>query len=657
LWKKKLMHLPTREASWSESPRRSGALETLAASSTPLATVEVDEEGLPAVELDGVLLNALTEKQSIEFILDELDAGRGGVAITPNVDHIRRCKRDLQFAAIMAESDLVVPDGMPLVWASRLAGTPLPQRVAGSDLISSLSAAAAARGKSIYLLGGTQGTADSAARILQGRNPFLRIAGTACPPLGFDQDTAQIEAIAGKLKLARPDIVFVALGSPKQERLIDQIRPALPHAWWLGVGVSFSFLSGDVRRAPVWMQRNGLEWLHRLSQEPRRLFRRYVIVGLPYAGWMLLTSATTGLSRRLTSRNPNADATPRVRRRPMRSVDVESIEPADQTEAQSKANAGLAVDAIRAELMTISDRAGVSGRAATSLARLRALVLLGGSVRPKPLNVATERNVLDLPLGAKGTILGHWMNGAAELSRRLELDGLPVRLLLDRDSVAPARTADGDGLFQVEWDASDYRGSAGVLSRFADQYEDDDLILVADAGQVLTESLTSLATALKVRGGIVSLLAHGDDTPGGVMLVTCKALRLIPRVGFVDMKEQGLPAIARQYDVRVVTYPRATGLPVRGLSDYVQALRELHRRGPDDQSVGDPLEEDWKPTFALSEAGASVDPTARIHDSIVLAGGVVEAGAVVVRSLVCAGAVVAKVQRVVDQLVTRGKRP
>lgn len=669
LRKKKSMYLRTRDANWGELPSRSGApasdVVSVPAQSDPAVANSADApaasgaepgaDGLPAIELDGVWLHAVTEKQSIEFIMDELEAGRGGVAMTPNVDHIRRCKRDLHFSALLAESDLVVPDGMPLVWASRLAGTPLPQRVAGSDLISSLSAAAAARGKSIYLLGGTQGTADAAARILQGRNPFLRVAGTACPPVGFDLDAAQIESIAANLDVARPDIVFVALGSPKQERLIDSIRHVLPHAWWLGVGVSFSFLSGDVRRAPVWMQRYGLEWLHRLSQEPRRLFKRYVIVGLPFAGLMLLTSATKGINRRLTGHAAAAEATPKPRRRPTR-VEVESIESVNKAEAELKANAALAVAAIRVELMTISDGAGASGRAAAGLARLRALVLLGGSVRPKPLNTATGRNVLDLPLGSKGTILSHWMSGAAELSRRLERDGLPVRLLLDRDSVAPSRSSDGEGLFRVDRDLSDYRGSAGILSRFADQYEDDDLILVAEAGQVLTESLTSLAMALKIKGGVVSLLAHGDGTPSGVMLVTCKALRLIPRVGFVDMKEQGLPAIARQHDVRVVTYPRATGLPVRGLSDYVETLRELHRRGPDDQDLADPLAENWKPTFALSESGANVDPTARVHDSVVLSGGVVEAGAVVVRSLVCDGGVVGKERQVVDQLVAIGDR-
>ncbi len=95
-----------------------------------------------------------------------------------------------------------------------------------------------------------------------------------------------------------PDIVFIALGSPKQENLIQQIRSLLPKAWWLGVGISFSFLSGDVTRAPRWMQRLGIEWLHRLAQDPKRLFHRYVVVGVPFGTNMLLQAAIRGLPRR-----------------------------------------------------------------------------------------------------------------------------------------------------------------------------------------------------------------------------------------------------------------------------------------------------------------------------------------------------------------------
>jgi N-acetylglucosaminyldiphosphoundecaprenol N-acetyl-beta-D-mannosaminyltransferase len=111
----------------------------------------------------------------------------------------------------------------------------------------------------------------------------LKIAGTHCPPPGFEDDEREMGALTDKLRAAQPDIVYVGLGSPKQERLIARLRPLLPQSWWLGVGISFSFLCGQVRRAPPWMQKLGLEWLHRWIQEPGRLGRRYFLEGLPFA--------------------------------------------------------------------------------------------------------------------------------------------------------------------------------------------------------------------------------------------------------------------------------------------------------------------------------------------------------------------------------------
>ncbi|MCL2645700.1 MAG: WecB/TagA/CpsF family glycosyltransferase [Phycisphaerales bacterium] len=238
---------------------------------------------LPTIQLRGAKLHAVTEAQCIGHILDELDAARGGVVITPNLDHLHRLERDASFAALYQHADLIIADGMPLVWASRLQGTPLPQRVAGSTLFIHLSKAAAQRNRTIFLLGGAPSTADRAAAILQGRFPGLTIAGTCCPPMGFERDPATMEKIKSHLLVSRPDIVYVGLGSPKQERLIEQLKNLLPRAWWLGVGISFSFLCGEVRRAPRWMQRCGLEWTHRLWQEPGRLAKRYLIDDLPFA--------------------------------------------------------------------------------------------------------------------------------------------------------------------------------------------------------------------------------------------------------------------------------------------------------------------------------------------------------------------------------------
>jgi len=240
------------------------------------------------IRLRGVDFHVLTVDGSVAQILRGLEEGRGGWVVTINLDHHRRALRDPAYAALCERASLRVADGMLTVFASRLQATPLPGRVAGSDLVPALARAAARCGRSLYLLGGAPGAAESAREVLQARNPGLRIAGVGCPEPGFEQDAAEVERIARALEDAAPDVVLVALGSPKQELLIHRLRERLPRAWWLGVGITLSFLSGDVRRAPLWMQAIGLEWLHRLIQEPRRLARRYLVEGVPFAAGLLL---------------------------------------------------------------------------------------------------------------------------------------------------------------------------------------------------------------------------------------------------------------------------------------------------------------------------------------------------------------------------------
>ncbi len=253
--------------------------------------------GMSSIRLHGLRIDAVTEQQCIEHIVSQANAGCGGWVVTPNLDILRRCAADVTLARLVEHADLVVADGMPLIWASRLQRTMLPQRVAGSTLIRTLSRAAAHHGLRPFLLGGDPGTAQAAASALQQEYPLLRIAGTHCPPIGYERNEREMAIMKRKLRDCQPDIVFVALGFPKQERLIQQLRETLPGAWWLGVGISFSFLAGRVQRAPVLMQRMGLEWLHRLAQEPRRLGRRYLINGLPFACRLLSTSAWQGLRK------------------------------------------------------------------------------------------------------------------------------------------------------------------------------------------------------------------------------------------------------------------------------------------------------------------------------------------------------------------------
>lgn len=235
-------------------------------------------------ELCGLEFSAITEDECVERVISRAAQGVGGWVVTPNVDILRQCSEDEELRALVAGADEIVADGMPLIWASRLQRTPLPERVAGSHLISSLSAAAARAGLSVFLLGGgTETTAMAAAAYLRQRHEGLVVAGTFFPEFGFERSPERVREIHDALVAAGPDIVFVALGFPKAERLIARLREARPTAWWVGVGISFSFLIGEVRRAPRWMQVTGLEWVHRLVQEPLRLGKRYLVHGIPFA--------------------------------------------------------------------------------------------------------------------------------------------------------------------------------------------------------------------------------------------------------------------------------------------------------------------------------------------------------------------------------------
>ncbi|MEV6982804.1 WecB/TagA/CpsF family glycosyltransferase [Sphaerisporangium sp. NPDC051017] len=250
------------------------------------------------VVIAGLTVDALTEDEVVRHVVAAARRGQGGHVVTPNVDICRACARDPEIRAIVAGADLAVPDGMPLVWASKLLGTPVPARITGADLIWSLSEAAAANGLSIYLLGGPPGIPCKAAEALSARYPGLRVAGGAAPPYGFEKSAEGLAAVRQALLDADPDVVFVGLGFPKQDRLIGLLRAELPGAWFVGCGGAISFAAGVVRRAPLWMRRAGLEWLYRLSAEPGRLARRYLVDDLPFALRLLAICLVKRLLRR-----------------------------------------------------------------------------------------------------------------------------------------------------------------------------------------------------------------------------------------------------------------------------------------------------------------------------------------------------------------------
>jgi exopolysaccharide biosynthesis WecB/TagA/CpsF family protein len=235
--------------------------------------------------LAGMEFDPLTHSELVEFVAEAIERGDGGTIVTPNVDICRRARRDPASMAHIAGASLCVPDGTPLLWAARLAGRPLVERITGADLIYSLSRVAAEKSWPVYLLGGEPGTAGRPGV------DVLQVAGSYSPPAVFNAETDDIERIRADLRAVKPALVFVGLGFPKQEQLIGRLRGEVPDAWFVGCGAAIAFAAGQARRAPAWVQRLGLEWMYRLSGEPRRLARRYLVDDLPYALRLLVTSA------------------------------------------------------------------------------------------------------------------------------------------------------------------------------------------------------------------------------------------------------------------------------------------------------------------------------------------------------------------------------
>lgn len=274
-----------------------------AAGSAPARASAEPQAPFRTVDIDGMPIAQLDKPRLIEHLFGELAKQRGGWLVTVNLDFLKRQAHDPEMRELYLSGDVLVSDGMPLLWAAALQGTPLPERIDGSGLFGLLIDEAAQRDHSVYLLGGANDSAAKAAAKARAAHPELRIACSA-PWIDAPPSDAQVEAIARELQAAKPDLLFVGFGSPKQEYLIRRLRSRFPATWMVGVGISFSFAAGDLPRAPRWMQQSGLEWAHRLSQEPRRLAKRYLIDDAPY-GLSLLGRAW--LKRRSPSSPSSTD--------------------------------------------------------------------------------------------------------------------------------------------------------------------------------------------------------------------------------------------------------------------------------------------------------------------------------------------------------------
>jgi len=285
--------------------------------------------------------------------------------------------------------------------------------------------------------------------------------------------------------------------------------------------------------------------------------------------------------------------------------------------------------------------------------RVRAVVLLAGSLQQKDLRRAINRPLLELPVEAGRTVLCHWGRQVQQLAEAMDVSSLPMRVMIDQSMSMHRVRCDHDRVeVTVERDPVAYRGTAGVLRDITLDYAKNDYVVVANANQLLFQPLADMVERMLAKRTEACLVTHGDQSPGAVLLFRCGTFQGVPAVGFSDMKEQFLSELAKRRAVSTVCYRSITGISTRRRADYVNALRCHHRR---DGGAGpaDPTIEDWSSSFAVVETGGEVHAEARLHDSVVLSGGRVEAGALVARSIICEGAVVSAGQRVVDAVVSR----
>ena len=229
------------------------------------------------LRLGGLPIDNVTRQRALQIIDALIYAKRGGFVATPNVDHIVLARTTPVLREAYGKARLSLPDGKPLLWMARALGNPLPEKVSGSDLLEPLMAQAAAKGHRVFLFGASATTSALAAQRLVTRHPGLNIVGRDTSVWTIDAGSDADELVVERIRRTSPDLVVVALGSPKQEVFMARFEKDLAPAVLVGLGASLDFAAGAVKRAPAWMSDAGLEWFYRLLQEPTRLAYRYLV--------------------------------------------------------------------------------------------------------------------------------------------------------------------------------------------------------------------------------------------------------------------------------------------------------------------------------------------------------------------------------------------
>lgn len=229
------------------------------------------------VKFMNTYIDNVTIEEAIEHIEYCIENKVIGQVITPNVDQIVRLEWDGYFREICENSELLLVDGHPLLWASKLYKKPFKQKICGSDLVPILCEEAAKKGYTVFFLGAAPGVAQIAAENMVKKNPGLKIAGVYSPPIGFEKDSKELSRINKILKNSNADMLFVGMGVPKQDIFIYENKDCYQIPMSFSIGGTIDYLGGKQKRAPKWISNIGFEWLYRLLHDPKRMFKRYII--------------------------------------------------------------------------------------------------------------------------------------------------------------------------------------------------------------------------------------------------------------------------------------------------------------------------------------------------------------------------------------------
>lgn len=222
-------------------------------------------------------INNVTMPETIAAIEQMIEADKKSYVVAINVDVVMKIEEDSYLKKVVDNADMVLVDGKPLVWISKLHGKPLKAKTSGSDLVPLLCEVAAEKGYKIFIIGGKDGIAEQAKEKLENRLPKIKIVGTYAPPFGFEKNESELDKINQMISEAHPDLLIACFGCPKQEKWIYENIEKYNAKVSVCAGATVDFLAGNVKRAPRWMSDHGLEWFYRFTQEPKRMFKRYFV--------------------------------------------------------------------------------------------------------------------------------------------------------------------------------------------------------------------------------------------------------------------------------------------------------------------------------------------------------------------------------------------